>query len=309
MTIDRKIIPFKLDTGAEVTAISEEALQMIGKLNLERPSKQLCGPDKKPLKVLGSFTADLSCKQQTSRQEVFVVRELKSNLLGLPAIMALQLLAKVKSLQDETAAIKRKLPQLFQGLGTMKGEYDIRLKPNATPHAPFTAKNMPIPLREKVHEELNHMETLGVISKVDVPTDWYAGMVMVPNKNGSVCICFDLKSLNKSMLQETHPLPHVDETLAQLPGAAVFSRLDANSSFWQIPLAETFRQLTTFITPFGRYCFNKLPFGISSVPEHFQKRMSAILNGISRVLCLINNILIFGQGQKEGDERLNTALE
>ena len=138
VTINRKVIPFKLDTGAEVTAISEEALQMMGKPNLQRPSKQLCGPDKKPLDLLGSFTTDLSYKQQTSRQEVFVVRELKSNLLGLPAIMALQLLAKVESLHDEAAAIRSKFRQLFQGLGTMKGEYEIRLKPNATPHALFT---------------------------------------------------------------------------------------------------------------------------------------------------------------------------
>ena len=130
-----------------------------------------------------------------------MVRELKSNLLGLPAIMALQLLAKVESLHDEAAAIKSKFRQLFQGLGTMKGEYEIRLKPNATPHALFTARNVPIPLREKVREELNRMETLEVISKVDVPTDWCAGMVVVPKKNGSVRICVDLKPLNESVFR------------------------------------------------------------------------------------------------------------
>ena len=55
--------------------------------------------------------------------------------------------------------------------------------------------------------------------------------------------------------------------LAQLAGAKVFSKLDANSGFWQIPLSQSSRLLTTFITPMGRYCFNKLPFGISSAPE------------------------------------------
>lgn len=62
------------------------------------------------------------------------------------------------------------------------------------------------------------------------------------------------------------PLPKVDETLAQLVGATVFSKLDANSGFWQIPLATESHLLTTFTTPFGRFCFNKLPFGISSAP-------------------------------------------
>jgi len=81
----------------------------------------------------------------------------------------------------------------------------------------------------------------------------------------------DLKPLNKSVLRETHPLPGVDETLAQLTGATVMSKLDANSGFWQIPLAKESRELTTFIMPFGRYCFNKLPFGISSAPEHYHE--------------------------------------
>lgn len=111
-------------------------------------------------------------------------------------------------------------------------------------------------------------------------THWCAGMVVVPKKSGKVRICVDLKPLHESVLREVHPQPKVDKTLAQLSGAKFFSKLDANSGFWQIPLAEESRLLTTFITPSGRYCFNKLPFGISSAPEHFQRRMTAILNGL-----------------------------
>ena len=75
------------------------------------------------------------------------------------------------------------------------------------------------------------MESMGVISKVDEPTPWCAGMVVVPKKSGDVRICVDLKPLNESVLREVHPLPKVDETLAQLSGARVFSKLDANSGF------------------------------------------------------------------------------
>ena len=91
------------------------------------------------------------------------------------------------------------------------------------------------------------MESLGVISKVDKPTQWCAGMVVGPKKNGKVCICVDLKPLNENVLREVHPMPKFDETLAQLTGAKVFSKLDANSGFWQIPLSESSRPLTTFI--------------------------------------------------------------
>jgi len=68
---------------------------------------------------------------------------------------------------------------------------------------------------------------------------------------------------------EVHPMPKVDTTLAQLSGATIFSKLDTNSGFLEIPLADKLKLLTTFITPYGRYCFNKLPFGISSAPEIF----------------------------------------
>ena len=66
--------------------------------------------------------------------------------------------------------------------------------------------------------------------------------------------------------------------------------------------------LTTFVTPFGRYHFNELPFGVSSAPELFQKRMSNILNGLKGTLCLIDDVLIFGKTQEEHDQRLAEAL-
>ena len=94
-----------------------------------------------------------------------------------------------------------------------------------------------------------------------------------------------------------------------MAGATVFSKLDANCGFWQTPLDEQSRSLTTFITPFGRYCFNKLPFGISSAPEHFQRRMNEILAGQEGVLCHMDDILIFGQDQKEHAAALGKIQE
>ena len=59
--------------------------------------------------------------------------------------------------------------------------------------------------------------------------------------------------------------------------------------------------LTTFLTPFGRYCFQRLPFGITSAPEHFQRRMSALLEGIG-VVCMMDDILVYWKNQEEHDE-------
>ena len=205
--------------------------------------------------------------------------------------------------------VRRLFPSVFRGLGTLGDTYQIKLKEGAIPHSIYTPRTVPLPLRGKVREELQRMEVMGVISKIQDPTPWCAGMVIVPKRSGAVRICVDLKPLNQSVLREVHPIPKVDETLAQLSGATVFSKLDANSGFWQIPLAEESRPLTTFITPFGKFCFNKLPFGVSSAPELFQRRMSRILEGLNGVLCQMDNILVFGQNAAEHDARLTTVLK
>ena len=142
---------------------------------------------------------------------------------------------KVTTEPNDLGDITTQFIALFSGLGTLNGEFQICLKPDATPFTLHTPRNIPLPLRKKVKEELSCMESLGVISKVDVPAPWCAGMVVVPKKDGTVRICVDLKPLNTAVLREAHPLPKVDETLAQLSGAMVFSKLDANSGFGKFP--------------------------------------------------------------------------
>ena len=292
----------EIDTGAEVLIISEKIFtNSLNGVNLQQTTKRWCGPDQKPLEVLGELLVTLSYNDNSCSQQVYVVRHLKQNLLGLPAIKALHLLMLLNSVSH---SIPDQYPTLFKGLGTFPEAYDIKLKSDAQPFALFTPKNVPLPLRKKVEEELARMESLQVISKIDEPTPWCAGMVVIPKKSSdSVHICVDFRPLNDSVLREVHSLPKVEEPLVQLSGATVFSKIDANCGFWQIPLTERSRPFTTFIIPFGRYCFNKLPFGICSAPEHFQKQMNNILSGLPGVLCHMDDVLIFGSTQQEHDDQ------
>ena len=125
-------------------------------------------------------------------------------------------------------------------------------------------------------------------------TEWCAGIIPVLKPNGSVRNCVDLTHLNKAFQREIHQMPSVDENLGKLGDSKIFPKLDANSWFRQIPLDEESKLLTTFVTPFGRFCFNRLPFGISSVPEIFQHTMSKILEGSEGTLCQMDDVLIHG---------------
>ena len=133
-------------------------------------------------------------------------------------------------------------------------------------------------------------------------------MVVVPKPDGCIRICVDLTKLDQNVQRERHPIPSVDHTLTQLGGARIFSKLDANSGFWQVHLQEDSALLTTFITPFGRFCYNRLPFGITSAPEYFQKRMHAVLLGLEGVICMMDDILVYGCNQ-EHNSRLMAVLQ
>ena len=133
----------------------------------------------------------------------------------------------------EPEEIHSKFPSLFAGLGTFEGDFKIHLRPDAQPFALHIPSKVALPLHKKVKEGLKRMESLGVISKVDVPTPWCARMVVVPKQDGTVRICMPL---NAHVLRETHPLPKVNDVLAQLAGAKIYSKLDAKQWILANPL-------------------------------------------------------------------------
>ena len=132
-----------------------------------------------------------------------------------PAIEVLNLVAKICTINTDKETIVSRFPKLFSGLGCLTEEYEIQLSKDAVPHALTTPRRVSLPLMEPVKSELQRMEREGVITKVEGPTNWCAGMVVVPKPNKKVCICVDLTHLNKSVQRERHILPSVDHTLAQ----------------------------------------------------------------------------------------------
>ncbi|KAL5503306.1 hypothetical protein EMCRGX_G010234 [Ephydatia muelleri] len=304
-------VRFKIDTGADVTVIPESVFKRIRNANLMHSDRILCGPAKNALHVIGQFNATLKHRGGVTSEEVYVVRGLQTPLIGLPAIKALGLVVRVCATEsgDYATRILNSYPDLFTGLGTLGEEYKICLRPHAQPFALYTPRRVALPLMNAVKEELERMVELGVIRPVQEATEWCAGMVVVPKADGKIRICVDFTKLNESVCRELHMLPCVEQILAQLSGAKVFSKLDANSGFWQIKLSESSSPLTTFITPFGRFCFQRLPFGITSAPEIFQKRMSEILLGLDGVVCMMDDVLIFGPNQEIHDMRLKAVLQ
>ena len=141
----------------------------------------------------------------------------------------------------------------------------------------------------------------GVISPVTGPASWCSGIIVVPKPNVAVRTDIDPTHLNKAVQREVHPVSSVEESSAALVNSKIFSKLDAKSGFWQTPLSKESRLLTTYVTPFGRLFMNRLPFGICSASELFQRTVSEILADVEGAICHTDDILSHAADQTTRD--------
>lgn len=163
--------------------------------------------------------------------------------------------------------------------------------------------------------ELTKLVDEKIISPVDQPTPWVSSVVVTTKKSGALRVCVDPRPLNKALKRETYPMPILDEILPDLSQAKVFTTVDLRSGFWHCVLDEESSMLTTFNTPYGRYRWLRLPFGLSVSPEIFQKRVIQTLEGLDGVLNIADDILIYGVGDSpeqanvDHDRKLEALLQ
>ena len=295
-------INFKIDTGADVSVISRATYNKISPSpKLTHSTATLRSPGGF-LQNLGEFTAPATFQNKKFQIRLFVINEETDSLLGRGVVNALGLVQK--NINEIGAAVPLDLSTHIKCTPVT-----IKIRKDAEPYSLPTARRVPIPLIDKVMVELQRMEKAGVIEPITEATDWCAPMVPVLKKNGSIRICTDFKKLNSAVKRERYVLPVLDDILHKLQGATVFSKLDAASGFWQIPLDSSTAKLTTFITPFGRYYYKRLPFGITSAPEIFQRVMENILEKEQNVICYFDDVLVFSKTEKEHEKHLSAVLK
>lgn len=94
-----------------------------------------------------------------------------------------------------------------------------------------------------------------------------------------------------------YPLPTIEEIATQLHGAKVFTLLDVRNGFWHVKLEEESSYLTTFQSPFGRYRWKRMPFGISSAPEVFERKMHEFAEGLAWTEVVADDFLVVAMGK------------
>ena len=172
----------------------------------------------------------------------------------------------------------------------------IEMDPSVTPvHAP--RRRIPVSKLDKVNEELSRLCDNGTIKPVTQPTDWLSNILVKEKPNGNIRICIDpSQTTNKAIRRPVYTIPTIEEKLLLLKNAKVFTIVDVLEAFHTIELDDESALLTTFMGPDGRYCFTRMPFGISSGPEEYQRQQHEFLHGLPGVINIEDDICIFGCG-------------
>ena len=229
-------------------------------------------------------------------------------LLGRESCEQLGLVQRISTIGSKS--ILDEFPEVFQGLGCLPGKYHISIDPSVQPvvHPP---RRIPHSKRDPLKKELDRMENVGIIEKVPLnePADWVSSLVCVDKPDGSIRVCLDPRDLNCAIKREHYPLPLVEDITSSCAGATLFSTLDAEKAFYQIQLDEESSRLLTFNTPFGRYRYLRMPMGIKSAPEVYQRRMEQVFEGIQGVKVIMDDIIMYGSNKEEHDTRLRDFLE
>lgn len=304
---------WKIDSGADVPIIGDRTVDLLQPRDVVEPSgTRLLLAGEVRANVTGKCQIQLEWKGKLYDTWAYIMPDQKTPLLARHLALEMGLIKldpEVFSVSQENLP-EQQFPEIFRGLGRMNDEYTMRLSEGARPYAVAQSRGVSVPLLRPTKAVIDELLELDAIETVTGPTPWCAPMVPIPKADGTVRLTVDYTQLNKFVQREYFEMPTVDECLATIgTEAKVFSKLDAKWGYWQVPLAEESRPLTTFITPFGRFQWKRMPMGLVSSGEVYKCRKVKVLEGLKGVINHVDDDLVWGRSEVEHDERLREVLK
>ena len=190
-------------------------------------------------------------------------------------------------------------------------KHTIEVEPEAVPHREG-ARRMSPEKAERANQEVRSLLALGMIQPSLSP--WASGIVMVKKKSGELRFCCDFRPLNEVTIKDAYPLPRIDESLARLGNAKIYTSIDLAWAFWQIPLRKADRHKTAFACELGLFEWRRMPFGLCNASATFQRAIARALQKIvnrkgSMVMAYIDDIVIATETVEDHMARLREVFE
>ena len=309
MLVLGRTISFQLDCGATCNVLPKDAIDLKA-VKLQPTNRTLVMYNKTKLNPLGKCTLRVSnCKSKEDFDVEFFIIDEKgvTPILGSVTVQEMGLIKvqheKILQMSSTPITSAKHLTgeygDVFEGVGKLAGKYKLEVDETVTPvvHPP---RRVPVARKQQLKTELDKMVQEEIIAPVETPTSWVSSLVCVEKPN-KLRICLDPQDLNKAIKRNHYPMKTIEDILPDLSKAKIFSVLDAKHGFWHVELEEQSSYLTTFNSPFGRYRWKRMPFGISSAPEEFQRRLDEALEGLHGVKTIADDILVYGEGDALGE--------
>ena len=240
------------------------------------------------------------------------LEKLQFNWKGLRKVMKVGIVdpQKANSHKDNVALDKllTKYETVFEErIGKVEGmKRNLTFKEDSKPVF-CKARTIPFALRPMVEEELDNLEGMDIISKVNT-REWATPIVSVV-KNGKVLLCGDFNvTLNPQLMVDQYPLPRIEDILASLSEGEQFTKLDLHQAYLHMEMSEESKKYLTTNTHKGLYQFNRLVFGVASAPAVWQHSMEQILQGLPGVHSILDDMIVTGQNVTEHLRNLESVL-
>ena len=321
ITIGESTIDVLVDTGADVNVISKKTATKLG-IKWKKSTTKLQPYGSKSLKVCGVYTGPVGFGEKSTEAEIFIVRQdLESLLSGATAetlgIITFHAVNHVEEVgcdeNDEEGEESNQVPvsdnpvinsfitkfhQRFKDIG--KCDKVITLHKNDHPK-PFIQPQRPIPfhLRKKFDNACDEMIKQGIFEECEGPNEWISNPVIVPKDDDSIRITVDYRNLNKSLLNSHHPIPRIDDLRASMNGCQLFSKLDLRQAYFQFPLSEESKKLTTFYANGRLLRLTRLPQGALPAASELNNALRQIFSSVPEAFVIHDDIIVATKTEQE----------
>ena len=295
------------DTGATQTVIHEDIARQAN-LAIDPPGTKISTASGGGMKVVGESDIGLQNKHHKHYTTALICLDLKFTIL-----VAWHDLVPLHVISESFPAclcathhepIQEEIINMYQEVlkDSLSEEpmdvppVHIYLTENAVPYRISAPRQVPLRFQNEADATILKLLKAGVIIRVDGPEPWCAPAFFVPKGDGiSVRMVTDFTHINRFVIRPVYPFPSVQDIVQCIPaGTAFFAKMDAIQGYFQLEDEESSR-LTTFLLPSGRYCYLRVPMGLSSSFDEWRRHSDTVLEGLPYARKIVDDILVWGE--------------